>query len=383
MTGQIGRPGTGPCSITGQCNAMGSRLFSNTTNLIGGHSFEKPAHREKVARILGVDEPRLPTGPGLPYDGILDAIRDGKIRALWVIGTNPAHSWINRGELASIMDKLDFLVVQDMYKTTETAQLADLVLPAAGWGEKEGTFINSERRIGRTRKLRESPGEARSDFEIVRAVAEAFECQDLVERWKTPEDVFHSMKELSRGRPCDVTGIEGYAMLDRVGGIQWPLPEGTIPEESERRLFADGLFFHADRRARFCYEEPHAPPEPPDSAYPFVLLTGRGSSSQWHTDTRTGKSAVLRSLAPDAGYVEIHPEDAARLAIREGSEVQVRSRRGRVRLRARVQATLRPGQLFVPMHDAESNNLTYPCVDPYSRQPSYKHCAVTIRGMED
>jgi assimilatory nitrate reductase catalytic subunit len=383
MTGNIGRPGTGANSITGQCNAMGSRIFSNTTNLFAGRSFTDPDHRHEVARVLGIDVARIPAAPSLAYDQILERIDRGEIRGLWIIATNTAHSWIDREAAIRTLRKLDFLVVQDMYASTQTAQLAHLVLPAAGWGEKEGTFINSERRIGRTRKLRNPPGEARSDFEIVRAVAEAFGCQDLVERWKTPEDVFQSLKELSRGRPCDVTGIEGYAMLDREGGIQWPLREGSTLEQRERRLFEDGVFFHDDGRARFVYESTKAPPEPVDAVYPFVLLTGRGSSSQWHTDTRTGKSAVLRTLAVAGGYVEIHPDDALRRGIGQGSLVLVRSRRGSVQLRAKVQATVKPGQLFVPMHDARTNNLTYPCVDPYSRQPSYKHCAVSIKPLRD
>ena len=379
MTGQIGRPGTGPCSITGQCNAMGSRLFSNTTNLIGGHSFEKPAHREKVARILGVEEPSLPTGPGLPYDGILDAVRDGKIRALWVIGTNPAHSWINRGELASILDKLDFLVVQDMYKTTETAQLADLVLPAAGWGEKEGTFINSERRVGAIKQLARAPGQALSDFRIFKLIAEAWGCGDMLARWESPEHTFQIMKELTEGQPCDISGIDDYAMLDRHGGVQWPLPAGqAATPRAERRLFADGRFFTDDGRARFICEAPRPMPEPSDDDYPFTLLTGRGSSAQWHTNTRTGKSPVLRSLSPKDSYVELSPVDAKRLEIEPDSWVTVRSRRGHVRARAFVTHVVQPGMLFMPMHDVGTNLLTYPSFDPYSRQPSYKACAVRV-----
>src|SRR5690606_6648640 len=143
LTGNIGRPGTGANSITGQCNAMGSRLFSNTTNLVGGHAFESAADRAKIAKILEVDERRIPREPSLAYDQILAGIREGKIRALWVIATNTAHSWIHQSEARELLSQLDFLVVQDMYHTTETAAQADLVLPAAGWGEKEGTFINS------------------------------------------------------------------------------------------------------------------------------------------------------------------------------------------------------------------------------------------------
>src|SRR5690606_19900845 len=158
MTGSIGRPGTGASSITGQCNAMGSRLFANTTNLLGGHDFTREDHRAKVAGILGIDVARIPARPSLAYDQILEAILRSKIRGLWIVATNPAHSWINGSDAREVLRRLDFLVVQDMYATTETAQLADLVLPAAGWGEKDGTFINSERRIGLVKRVAHAPG---------------------------------------------------------------------------------------------------------------------------------------------------------------------------------------------------------------------------------
>src|SRR6185436_8287654 len=162
MTGNIGRPGTGANSITGQCNAMGSRLFSNTTNLLGGHDFLNAEHREKVARILGINAAAIPDQNSWAYDQIVEGIANNKIKGLWVIGTNSAHSWIDQSRFNKLLEKLDFLVVQDMYSTTETAGYASLVLPAAAWGEKEGTFINSERRIGLVKKISKSPGQALS-----------------------------------------------------------------------------------------------------------------------------------------------------------------------------------------------------------------------------
>ncbi|MDJ0785745.1 MAG: nitrate reductase [Myxococcota bacterium] len=381
LTGNIGRPGTGANSITGQCNAMGSRLFSNTTCLPGGHDFENPAHRTKIAGLLGIEPSRIPEENSLAYDQILDEIEAGRIRALWVIATNGAHSWIQQGRAREILAKLDVLVVQDLYADTETAVLADIVLPAAGWGEKEGTFINSERRIGLLKKVHEAPGQALADFHIFRLVAEAFGCGDLFARWPKPEDVFETMQEISKGQPCDISGIEGYAMLEREGGIQWPLAEGQPLESSERRLFADGRFPSADGRARFCFESPRAAPEAPDDAYPFVLLTGRGSSSQWHTQTRTRRSAVLRKLYRDECGVEIHPKDAKRLGIEPEEVVCVRSRRGSLEARAWVRETVPEGALFISMHDAATNRLTQSVVDPYSRQPAYKHCAVRLERI--
>jgi assimilatory nitrate reductase catalytic subunit len=187
------------------------------------------------------------------------------------------------------------------------------------------------------------------------------------------------MKRCSAGQPCDITGIESYRMIDENGGIQWPwrAAEQKSPEQ-QRRLFTDGKFFHADGKARFYFEEPRAAAELPDKEFPFVLLTGRGSAAQWHTQTRTGKSAVLRSLYPERGYVEINPEDARELKISDGTEVTVRSRRGRLTARAFVTSIVQEGHVFIPMHYATANQLTFPEFDPYSRQPSYKMAAVAI-----
>ena len=219
MTGNIGRSGTGANSITGQCNAMGSRLFSNTTNLLGGHDFANPKHREKVARVLDIDPAVIPTQPSWAYNEIIEGILQERIKGLWVICTNTAHSWINQGQARDILGRLDCLVVQDMYATTETARMADLVLPAAGWGEKDGTFINSERRIGTIKRVARAPGQALADFSIFKLVAEYWGCGEMLRRWQSPAAVFQILKRLSAGQPCDITGIDGYDMLDERGGI--------------------------------------------------------------------------------------------------------------------------------------------------------------------
>lgn len=399
MTRNIGRPGTGANSITGQCNAMGSRLFSNTTNLLGGHDFTKQEHREKVARALRIPVESIPTRGSWAYDQILDGIESGKIKGLWIIATNAAHSWIQQKRARELLGKLDFLVVQDMFTTTETAQQAHLVLPAAAWGEKTGTFINSERRIGLLKKVSRAPGQALSDFKIFQLVAHYWGCAEMFRKWTSPEAVFQILKRVSAGQPCDITGIEDYRMLDECGGVQWPLPErevrnaergteenvtavprsafGTAPFH-ERRLFEDGRFFHADGRARFVFESPRPAPEQTSKEFPFVLLTGRGTSAQWHTQTRTGKSDVLRKLHPAKIYVEIAAPDAAQLDIASGDRVKVRSARGEVIATAFISPSVAPGQIFIPMHYTETNQLTLWHVDPYSRQPSYKHCAAAL-----
>jgi assimilatory nitrate reductase catalytic subunit len=378
LTGNIGRPGTGANSITGQCNAMGSRLFSNTTNLLGGHDFTNLDHRHKVADVLGIAEATIPRETGWPYHRIIEGILRGEIRGLWVVATNPAHSWINQGQAREILDRLDFLVVQDMYHSTETARRAHLVLPAAGWGEKDGTFINSERRFGVTRKVRRAPGEALADFHIFKLIADYWGCGQMFRRWDSPATVFRLLQQLTAEQPCDITGIEGYHILAERGGVQWPFPAQHADDRQERRLFEDGRFYHADGRARFVCETPRPLPEPLNNKYPFLLMTGRGSVAQWHTQTRTAKSAILRKLYPRDLYAEINPQDAALLHIRTGSLLRIASQRGELRARALVTPAIQPGQVFLPMHYEATNVLTDPVFDPYSHQPAYKACAVAV-----
>lgn len=401
LTGNIGRPGTGANSITGQCNAMGSRLFANASDMLGGRDFLNAEHRAEVSRLLHIAPERIPAKNSLAYDQIIQAIADGKIKGLWVIATNTAHSWIDSARANGALDKLEFLVVQDLFTTTDTAERAHLILPAAGWGEKEGTFINSERRFGHIKKISRAPGDAMSDFNIFRLVAEYWGCAGMFSQWSSPQAVFQILKKLSAGKPCDITGIEDYRHLDASGGIQWPFSrtqnaESRIQNESdppsadnsasckldssftERRLFANGKFFHADGKAKFLFDAPRPVAEPTTEEYPFVLLSGRGTSAQWHTNTRTGKSAVLRTLYPAKAYAEIHPTDAARLRLEPNSAIAVISRRGRMVCDAYITPTIQPGQVFIPMHYVETNQLTHAEFDPHSRQPSYKHCAVRI-----
>ncbi len=382
ITGNIGKPGTGPNSITGQCNAMGSRLFSNTTSLVGGHDFANEAHREKVASGLGIPLENIPSDPSLAYDQILAAAEAGTIKALWIVATNPFHSWIDSGRLAALREKLEFLVVQDMYSNTESAQVADLLLPAAGWGEKDGCFINSERRIGTLKAVKKAPDQALSDFRIFRLIADAWGCADLFAKWTRPEEAFKLLRDLTKDRPCDITGIEDYAMIDRLGGIQWPYPVGQptsqVANLRSRRLFEDGKYYTPSGKAKLCFSPVEAMPEPPDSDYPFILLTGRGTSSQWHTQSRTAKSDILRKLYPQQVYVEIHPDDARELGIKEGQPTVVRSRRGEIEAAAYLAPTVQPGQVFLPMHYLGVNALTHSAFDTHSRQPNYKACAVTV-----
>jgi anaerobic selenocysteine-containing dehydrogenase len=249
-----------------------------------------------------------------------------------------------------------------------------------------------------------------SDFAIFKLIADAWGCGDMFSAWRTPESTFHILKDLSRGQPCDFSGIRDYAHLNEAGGIQWPCAESKAvasrpefapalasdrqtqagsesrPHPSparERRLFADGRFFTPDGRARFIFDPPRPMPERTDAEYPFLLLTGRGSSAQWHTGSRTDKSAVLRKLAPAVLTIEINPADARTLRLASGDRVNVRSRRGHAEAVALITPTIQAGQLFMPMHFEAVNRLTFPAFDPHSRQPSYKASAVAIARIED
>ncbi len=240
--------------------------------------------------------------------------------------------------------------------------MADLILPAAGWGEKEGILINSERRIGLVKKVARAPGKALSDFSIFKLVAQYWGCADLFKEWVSPAATFQILKRLSKGQPCDISGITDYAMIEKFGGIQWPFTErdsrqaGLVPDR-QRRLFADGLFYHGDKRARLLFDAPRPMEEPPDKEFPFILLTGRGTSSQWHTGSRTDKSEILRKLYPASIYVEINPDDAECLGIEPNDPVLIRSRRATVEASAHITGAVQPGQIFVPMHYAETNLL--------------------------
>lgn len=378
MTGNIGKPGTGPNSITGQCNAMGSRLFSNTTSLLGGHDFANPEHRQKISNVLDIPEDRIPQEASWAYDQIIDGIDSGKIKGLWIIATNPAHSWINQNRFAKIRKKLDFLVVQDMYHTTETAQTADLLLPAAAWGEKTGTFINSERRIGTIKQVRQAPGQALSDFRIFQLLAHTWGLGDMFKKWTSPEAAFKLLQEISAGQPCDITGIKGYQDLDENGGIQWPKTTDTC--EQERRLFENEgrKFYTPSGKAKLIFQAPLPLPEPTSNDYPLTLLTGRGTSAQWHTQSRTNKSAVLRKLYPAELLLDIHPDDAAKLGLSDRDPITISSKRDTITAHAHLSTSMRLGEVYLPMHEGNVNRLTFPSYDPYSRQPSYKACAVSV-----
>lgn len=378
LTGNIGRPGAAPFSITGQCNAMGSREVCFTTGIPGYRKFEDAADRAEYATLTGIDESRIPAKRGLAYPDIVEAAVAKKIRALWIIGTNPLVSYPNQGLLRHALSNLDFLVVQDGYHPTPTTELADLVLPAAIWGEKEGTYTNSERRVSKVNKAVDPPGEARADFDIFLDLAGRLGWRDsLFPNWTRPEDAFNEWRRVSQGRLCDYSGID-YELLEREGATQWPLPEGATPPASSR-LYADGKFRYPDGKARLICAEWTPFPEQPNAEFPFILNTGR-TVEHWHTRTKTREVPILEHLSPRA-WLEINPRDAKRLGLRSHDSVDVISRRGRTRgVELRLTEIIAPGQVFMPFHFFETNvnEITQSAFDPVSREPNYKQCAVRI-----
>jgi anaerobic selenocysteine-containing dehydrogenase len=382
ITGNVGKPGASPFSITGQCNAMGTREAGFTSSLPGYRKFENAADREELAALWGVDAERIPISRGWAYPDIIEGAVAKKIHALWVIATNPVVSFPNLGVLQESLDGLDFLVVQDGFHPTPTTEVADLVLPAAIWGEKEGTYTNSERRVSKVNRAVDPPGEAHADFEIFLDLAKQIGCYDeLFLGWTEPKNAFDEWKRVSAGRLCDYSGLT-YELLESRGGVQWPYPAGTT-EVKTTRLYSDGRFSTEDGKARLFAVEWEPFPEQPNADFPFILNTGR-TVEHWHTRTKTEQVPILERLSPNA-WLEMNPRDALMLKLKPHDSVDVVSSRGRVRgVELRVTEIIAPGQVFMPFHYAEANanQVTQSAFDPISREPNYKQCAVRIeRGQ--
>jgi anaerobic selenocysteine-containing dehydrogenase len=379
ITGNMGRAGASPFSITGQCNAMGTREAGFTSSLPGYRKFEEADDRAELASLWNVPVETIPTARGLAYPDIIEAALSKRIRALWIIGTNPIVSFPNLGVLKQALGDLEFLVVQDGFHPTPTSELAHLVLPAAIWGEKEGTYTNSERRVSKVNRAVPAPGEARSDFDIVLGLADHLGVREaLFAGWQAPEDAFNEWRKVSAGRLCDYSGMT-YADLETHGGIQWPFPEGATDAAATRRLYEDGEFETSDGKARLLPVTWEPFPEQPTADYPLVLNTGR-TVEHWHTRTKTAKAPILERLSPHA-WCEMNPRDARALGLKPQDRVTVVSRRGKVEdIELRMTETVAPGQVFVPFHYAEANanQLTQSAYDPISREPNFKQSAVRI-----
>jgi anaerobic selenocysteine-containing dehydrogenase len=369
ITGHIGRTGASPFSITGQCNAMGTRESGFTSSLPGYRKFDNPADREELAALWDVDVESIPKARGLAYPDIIEAAVAGKIKALWFIATNPAVSFPNYKLLEQALHNVEFLVVQDGFHPTPTSEFADLVLPAAIWGEKEGTYTNSERRVSKVNPIVVPPGEARPDFDIFLDLAERIGVREkLCPGWTTTHDAFREWQRVSAGRMCDYSGFT-WEQIEASGGMQW----------GGERLYTDGIFPTADGRAKLhlvpC--EPFA--EQPNHEYDFILNTGR-TVEHWHTRTKTAQVDMLNKMVPNA-WLEMNPVDAERLKLNPHDRVTVVSRRSKVsNLELRITGIVAPGQVFMPFHFSENNSnlVTLGAFDPISREPNFKQCAVRI-----
>ena len=386
-TGRIGRPGSGPFSLTGQPNAMGGREVGGLANQLAAHRhFNQPAHRDALQRFWRA--PHLAERHGLKAVELFDAVLDGRVRALWITATNPAVSLPRAGRVRAALAACPFIVVADCWPT-DTTRYAHVVLPAAGWGEKDGTVTNSERRISRQRKFRSPPGEARPDWWMFTELARRMGFGHAFS-WDSPAAIFREHAALSGfendgERAFDISALTALDDLayDRMKPSRWPLPAGETEEGN--RLFANGGFSTPDRRARFI-------PTPyrslaPTHARPFLLNTGR-VRDQWHTMTRTGRVARLMTHAPQP-TVAVNPADAARLDLSNGDLARIETNAGSVLLPVSVHASQRPGELFIPMHWTDAFSSAGPidravsaCLDPHSGQPALKATPASISRID-
>ena len=394
-TGQIGKPGAGPFSLTGQPNAMGGREVGGLANLLSAHrDLSNPAHRAEVAALWGI--PSVPEKPGKTAVEMFQAAADGEIKALWIACTNPAQSMPDLSTVRRALQRAEFVVVQEAFLTTSTCDYADLLLPATTWGEKDGTVTNSERRITRVRPAVAAPGETRHDWRIGVDFARRLQALGIGPRselfpYETPESVWNEHRESTRGRDLDITGMS-YAMLEE-RPRQWPLKPGAT--EGKARLYEDGVFPTEDGRARFAAVAYKPVAEPRESRFPFALTTGR-LRDQWHGMSRTGTLGRLFGHVAEP-TVQMNASDMARRGLKEGELVHVTSKRGSILVPLQASEELASGQAFMAMHWgpefvsgisstgeplAGVNALTTSSYCPSSKQPELKHAAVKILKAE-
>ncbi|WP_086933908.1 molybdopterin oxidoreductase family protein [Agarilytica rhodophyticola] len=380
ITGNIGVPGGTSLSITGQCNAMGSREWSSCSGLPGYRLLEKPEHRDEIAKFWGVDPEFFPKKRGLQQTDIFPAIESGQIKALWVVATNPLTSMANQGRIKKAMEKLEFTVVQDGYADCETAHYANAFLPAAVWGEKEGVQTNTERRVNIVRKFVEPPGEAKPDHWIFNQIAKRYKNAEGIHFPETTEEIFDEMKVLSKGekRNLDISGMS-HDLIQKQNGIQWPMREGE--EQGNPRLYGDGVFPTANSKANLMAMDYIENNEVPDEHFPFWLNSGR-VVEHFHTRTKTGKLGNLNKFSPTA-YMEINPDAAKELGISNMQYIRLVSRRGDAVVIAQLTQRVARNSVFIPMHYHDCvNRLSLGLLDPHSRQPAFKQCAIRIEHID-
>jgi assimilatory nitrate reductase catalytic subunit len=390
-TAQIGKPGAGPFSLTGQPNAMGGREVGGLATTLAAHrDIANAAHRTEMEKLWDVD--RISPERGKTAVEMFEAVGKGEIKLLWIACTNPAQSLPDLPNVRKALEAAECVVLQEAYANTETAAFADALLPATSWGEKEGTVTNSERRISRVRAALPGPGETKHDWQIVTEFARRLEKKLRPDRpsifgFDTPESVWNEHREATRGRDLDITGLS-YEKLNGEGPQQWPFPEGA--SAGAARLYTDGKFQTANGKAKFFAAAYKPVAEKVDARFPLRLTTGR-LRDHWHAMSRTGNVTQLFGHVPEP-RLGLNPGDVARRGLTEGDLVRVESKRGTIHVRLEADESVRSGQAYLPMHWGKRylggsasdgvNTLTNPAFDPISRQPELKHAAVKVSPAE-
>ncbi|WP_153799197.1 nitrate reductase [Foetidibacter luteolus] len=383
VTGKIGKPGSGPLSLTGQPNAMGGREVGGLSNLLPAHRNLNNEEDRLYVQQFWKSNP-LSAKPGYTATEIFEALNDGRLKAIWIMGTNPLVSLPDVRMAEAALQKAKFVVVQEVSNRAETLRYADVVLPAAAWAEKEGTMTNAERRITHLSKITEAPGEALPDAEIICRFAQmmGFDGFD----YKQPSDIYAEHCRLTEGTHIDISGLS-YELLKQKRSVQWPYTKNEH-NNSTKRLFEDHRFYTSSAKAVIHAVDDSNQSEPLTNNLPLILTTGR-IRDQWHTMSKTGKVNKLKQHIANS-FLEIHPDDAGKRNIHENDLVEVTNARGNVRVKAKLTEDIKPGVVFLPMHWGKilnndlnrANNLTNNLVDPVSKEPDFKFSAVEVKRYQ-
>jgi len=382
LTGQIGKEGTGPFSLTGQPNAMGGREAGGLSHLLPGYRLvTNDQHRAEVETAWGIEPGSISSAPGLAAWQQIEAMERGELDLWWVAATNPLVSMPDLDRVKAAMHNCPLVVVSEAYADSETSHYAHLLLPAAQWSEKAGAMTNSERRVTYCPAYRRHFGESRPDWEVFAEVGRRLGFQEHFD-YGSAAEVYAEFTQLTKGRLCDVSGLS-HELLNQEGPQQWPYPVGAEPTPVAKRLYSDHTFATTSGRARFGTDQPLGLAEPPCDTYPLVLTVGR-YLGQWHTMTRTGKVERLQKMHPEP-LLEVHPTDAQELKLRNGELAAISSRRGHLTAKVKLTDRIRPGSVFLPMHwgftqdqACEANALMHDQACPISKQPELKACAVIV-----
>ena len=387
-TGHIGRPGTGPFSLTGQPNAMGGREVGGMATMLAAHrDISNADHRTEIAEKWGITS--VPASPGLPAVAMFDALSEGKIKAIWIVCTNPVHSMPETEKIRQALRCAEFVVVQEAFMQTDTVPFADVILPASSWAEKVGTVTNSERRISRVRQAIPAPGDAKPDWWIANKIARRLqtmlhpEYKDLFP-FTTPESVFNEHRDLTVGRDLDIGGLS-YTVLEKIGPQQWPFKEGQ--QTGLARRYTDGQFYTANRRAQFHALRYLPVAEATNARYPFHLMTGR-LRDQWHGMSRSGRAPQAFAHEPLPALM-MHPADAERRGLKAEQLVTVSNKKTNIVLPLQLTEEIKSGTVFAAMHwngqylnSGGINEVMTGKVDPRSFQPELKHAAVRVEAID-